>query len=107
MRTYITLLEFRPEPGQPTVNTTGGRNGAYIPAFSFWGKVEHKKAWETENAQRLQAYDNVYIVARYDPRIETNTILSFNGKTYKVRGVTNVEERNHIMEIDASEGVGD
>lgn len=85
----------------------GGQDGEWVEVYRFWGKVEWTKGNETLVAQKLQPFNLAYIIARWDQRLTTGMRLQIRGyKPINVRSCTNVEERNHILEIYADEGIG-
>lgn len=103
MRTPIVVEKF---VGNKT--RLGGQDGTWVYYYQFFGKVEWSKGNEREVAQRVQGFDYAYIIARWDERIDESMRLLISGiaQPCNIRSTTNVEQKNHIMEIYAERNVG-
>jgi head-tail adaptor len=109
MRTPIIVQKWVTTPDDGGQSRLGGQAGEWIYYYQFFGKVEWSKGNERVVADRVQTYDYAYIVARWDERLDSSMRLIISGTDplpCNIRSTTNVEEKNHLMEVYAERNVG-
>lgn len=95
---------------QKPMMTPDGQGGfkptEWVEWFRFWASVEWKGGGERDVAGKVQAYSSAKITAAWDARLKEDLRLVFKGMILNIRSVTNWQERNYIMDVDAELGVG-
>ena len=77
-----------------------------------WAQHAAMRAWvkpmsggERVQAMRLEATVTHRIYTRYKSGLLTSDRISFNGRTFQIRALIDIEERGQWLEILANEGV--
>lgn len=103
---YRHRVLFR-TPGPNVDNGDGGWTNTYADLASWMVSIEPATARDLERvAFGTVLSTNTYIVkGRYLAGVDTKTQMVFNGRTFSITGVANVEERSITMELVAVEVV--
>lgn len=85
------------------------RSGAikedWVPVAKRWATVEPVRGQERWAAQQVQAEVTHRIYMRYMPGVTPDMKIRFRGREFDIYFVRNIDERNEMLEILATERV--
>ena len=90
----------------------GSQLDTWSAVKSLWAYVEPLDAKEVFNTQNWTSVVNHMITIRYDAlfadtRNAAAYRATYNGRAFNIHGVINIDERNRVMVLAASEGLND
>jgi len=88
-----------------TPDEAGGSTRNWQDLMTRWAEVMPQRGTERLIDGRVQADATHRIVTRFDSNITTALRIIYAGRVFNIRSVTNVAEKNVLMEIAAEEGV--
>lgn len=80
-----------------SANAFGEVPVSFVTLAEVWAKVDYRNTGqEDEQAQRETAVDKVTFTIRYRTDVNTGQRISYNGKTYNIRSVSEVGRRSFL-----------
>lgn len=103
----IGALRHRITIEQPSRSADGygGFTTSWSTFASIWGEVEPVSARERMFAAKLEHNVTHKIRIRHLSGVTTDMRVSFDSRTFHIRGVINPSERSRWMDLAAEEGV--
>lgn len=108
MRAGRLRHRLRFERATETQNQFGEPVQSWVEIKTVWGAVEPLRGAERQRANQTAASEDVRIVARYSPALsdlnpEDRCVAL--GKTYDIKAVLNIDERNREFNVMAREHI--
>ncbi len=100
-RHYLTLQK------KVTVSDSmGGGSTTWSKANSFWGKITPLSASQNFFAQQLRHSVTHRLVMRFHNslNITIDNRITWQNRTFQIRSIRNIEERNRFLSLDLMEG---
>lgn len=88
-----------------TPDGAGGVTRTWQDVATLWAEIEALSANESVEAARLVSGITHRITLRYRSGVTAQMRVSFDGRVFNIRSVTNLLERDIILEVLAEEGV--
>ena len=88
-----------------TADGMGGNTKTYGTVEVFWGSVEPLRGREWVQSGLENSEVSGKIVRRYRLGITPDMIVAFDTRTYEIKSVINVEERNREIQLMVEEKV--
>ena len=88
-----------------TPDGMGGNSISHGTVEVFWGSVEPLRAREWRESSLENAEMSGKIVRRYKSGITPDMVVTFDSRTFEIKSVINVEERNREQELIVLEKV--
>lgn len=96
------------EPSE-TEDGYGGTTVSWSDVATVWAEVKPfntiSQSTERFNDSQLLTIQSYRITIRYKSNINTQMRVQFDGRVMNIRGVVNVDSKDHILELIAEEGV--
>lgn len=91
----------------PTRSTDGigGFTSTWATFASAWASITPVAAREDFHASRLEHRVTHKIMIRYVASVTSNMRVVFGSRTFQIKGIKNLEERNRFLELKCEEGV--
>lgn len=74
----------------------GGATGVATDLVTVWAKREVKSSSEKEEGKAINSVNTERFYIRYRTGLNANMLLKFEGKTYKITGVSEVRRRETL-----------
>jgi SPP1 family predicted phage head-tail adaptor len=81
----------------------GFRSDAWTTVQTVWGKIQPKGGNERMLAKQVQAESTHTITIRYFAGLTTYNRLQYDGRTFNITNINNLEERNFVQVLDCFE----
>lgn len=88
-----------------TEDGSGGFSASWATSMTLWGSVEPKSARERFFADKTEHNITHKITVRARTDITSEMRITWNGRTFQIRGVRTLEERGRWTELLCEEGV--
>jgi SPP1 family predicted phage head-tail adaptor len=90
---------------QPTPDGAGGYTLSWTNFATVWADIVPATGEKLFVSGHLEGHVTHKVTIRYLTGVTIDMRILWGGRTFNIRAVTNVEERNHILEILVEEGV--
>ena len=100
MRQRVTLQQE-----SQTADGAGGYALNWTDVATVWAEIEPMSGREIRFARRLEARLSHVIALRYRSDITTAMRVSYDGRLFNIRAITNIGERDRITKLYCEEGV--
>lgn len=101
LKKRITILEF-----VEVRDEFGGIDGSWNVIATRWAKIEQNGGSEISDNNQVQAKQSTKIVMRYFDNLTEKNRISYNGKLYEIKSVSDVDT-GHYMTIANCEELKD
>ena len=103
----IGNLRYKVDLQGPTRTSDGA--GGYTESFSniasIYADIRPQNALETYRQGQVQEKVTHKITIRYRSNISTNNIIKYESRTFNIKGIKNINERDRFLELLCEEGV--
>jgi len=82
----------------------GGFEDDWEEVVTLWASIDRVRGGEHYAAGQVTAKATHKFLMRYHSAITADMRFSFSGKTYNIRSIENVGEKDRLLEIYAEEG---
>jgi SPP1 family predicted phage head-tail adaptor len=90
---------------QQTPDGAGGYTLAWTNFATVWAEITPVTGDTVFVSGHLEAHITHKMTIRYLAGVTTDMRILWNSRTFNIRAVTNVEERNRVLELLVEEGV--
>ena len=103
----IANLRYKVQLQAPTRTSDGG--GGYTESFStianLFADIRPQNALERYRQGQVQETVSHRIYIRYRKDIQTNYKILYDNRTFQIKGIKNINERDRFLELFCQEGV--
>ena len=93
------------ETATNTRDAGGGLTQSYTPVTFIYANIKPLKADSTYRQGKVQEKVSHELTIRYMDNISTNHRISFGSRTFNIKGIVNVDERDRFLKLLCNEGV--
>jgi len=86
-------------------DSQGGTTETWADLATVWGSLEPTKSWEKFFASRVQYVRTHTCFIRYRNDITTEMRISFDSRTFQIKGIKDPDEKNFFLVLDLEENV--
>ena len=97
LRERVTLLHEETTP-----DGHGGFETEYVEIGTVWARVEPVKDGEQFIAGGIQNITDVLVHIRRRDDLDTTSRLTWEGRTFNIKGIRNLDERGRFLALDCS-----
>ena len=90
------------QPSSST-NSRGGKIKSWSDLATVWASIEPLSGREIEQDFQLEPETTTRIVMRYKSGLTSNMRIKYGSRYYKILGITNTNERNYELIVNAVE----
>lgn len=86
-------------------NGAGGKTVTWVKVHDLWAKMRPGRGRETMVGGVLTAYTAEVITVRWFPGISEKWRVVFEGRTFNIRDIADIDEMHQFYELACEEGV--
>jgi SPP1 family predicted phage head-tail adaptor len=88
----------------PTTDNAGGYALAWTDFMTVWADIKPMNGQKVFVDGHLEGHVTHHVTMRYVPGITTDLRMIYNNRLFNIRGVLNLDESNHWLQVLVEEG---